>query len=40
MIPYMYCCSKYMLYQLNYQANWELVMLGIHNVPMESEEYV
>ena len=27
------------LYQLSYQANWELVTLRVRNIPVEGEEY-
>ena len=27
------------LYQLNYQANWKLVTLLVHNIPVDGKEY-
>ena len=32
------CDTNAVLYQLSYQANWELVMLWVCNVPLDSEE--
>ena len=34
------CDTGTVLYQLNYQANWELVTLWVrNNIPVDDEEY-
>ena len=33
------CDTGAVLYQLSYQANWELVTLKVHNIPIDGEEY-
>lgn len=33
------CYTTAVLYQLNYQANWELAQFWVHNIPAESEGY-
>ena len=33
------CDTSAVLYQLSYQANWELVILWVLNIPVEDEEY-
>ena len=34
------CDTGAVLYQLSYQDNWELVTLWVHNIPVDSEEYL
>ena len=33
------CDTGAVLYQLSYQANWELVILWIRNIPVDGEEW-
>ena len=33
------CNTDALLYQLSYQANWQLAILWVHSVPVEGEEY-
>ena len=33
------CDTGAVLYQLNYQANWELAILWVRNIPVEDKEY-
>ena len=33
------CDTGAVLYQLSYQANWELATLRVRNIPLEDEEY-
>jgi len=33
------CDTGEVLYQLSYQAIWELVTLWVRNIPVEDEEY-
>ena len=33
------CDTGAVLYQPSYQANWELVILRVRNIPVEDEEY-
>ena len=33
------CDTGAELYQLSYQANWELAILWVRNIPVEDEEY-
>ena len=33
------CDTGAVLYQLRYQANWELAILWVRNIPVEDEEY-
>ena len=33
------CNTGAVLYQLSYQADWELATLWVHNIPVEGEEY-
>ena len=33
------CDTGAVLYQLSYQANWELAILWVRNIPVEDEEY-
>ena len=32
--------TSVVLYQLSYQAIWELFTLWVHNIPIDGEEYV
>ena len=34
------CDTGAVLYQLSYQANWELVRLWVHNIPVDGEKYI
>ena len=33
-----YCDTGTVLYQLSYQANWELVTLLVRNIPVDGED--
>ena len=33
------CDTGAVLYQLTYQANWELAALSVRNIPVDGEEY-
>ena len=34
-----FCNTGAVLYQLSYQAIWDLIMLWVRNIPVDDEEY-